>query len=89
MIVLITGAACVDAVVEREGRIDVLVNCVNAMIIGSAEETTLAEKIHKLLMSDRKPLRVPMDKARAVALLKRFAPQSMINKLVNGLVAAG
>jgi len=29
---------CVSQVLEREGRIDVLVNCVNQMIIGSVEE---------------------------------------------------
>jgi short-subunit dehydrogenase len=48
----------------------------------------VSEKIYSLLTSDKKPLRVPMDKAKAVTLLKRFAPQSFINKLVNGLVAS-
>jgi hypothetical protein len=46
----------------------------------------VSEKIYSLLSSDKKPLRVPMDKAKAVTLLKRFAPQALINKLVNGLV---
>lgn len=32
---------CVDEVVRREGRIDVVINCVNRMIIGSVEEETL------------------------------------------------
>ncbi len=48
----------------------------------------VAEKIHSVLIADKKPLRVPMDKAKAVALLKRLAPQSVIDKLVGGLVPA-
>ena len=48
----------------------------------------VSAKIYFLLTSDKKPLRVPMDKAKAVTLLKRFAPQAMINKLVNGLVGS-
>lgn len=35
--------ACVKEVLGREGRIDVLVNCVNQMIIGSTEEETTEE----------------------------------------------
>ena len=34
---------CVNEVLEREGRIDVLVNCVNEMFIGSVEEETVEE----------------------------------------------
>ena len=47
---------------------------------------TVSAKIHALLQAERKPLRVPMDKARAVTVLKRFAPQSLIHGMVNGLV---
>ncbi len=36
-------ARCIDDVVAKEGRIDVLVNCVNQMIIGRVEEQTLDE----------------------------------------------
>jgi short-subunit dehydrogenase len=36
-------AACVDEVLSREGRIDVLVNCVNQMVVGSVEEQTVEE----------------------------------------------
>jgi len=36
-------AACIDALVEKEGRIDVLVNCVNEMFIGSVLEATVDE----------------------------------------------
>ena len=34
---------CVGEVLAREGRIDVVVNCVNRMIIGTVEETTVEE----------------------------------------------
>tara|TARA_B110000503_G_scaffold130414_1_gene203781 strand:+ start:7237 stop:7842 length:606 start_codon:yes stop_codon:yes gene_type:complete len=36
-------AACADALVAKEGRIDVLINCVNEMFIGSVEEATVDE----------------------------------------------
>ena len=46
----------------------------------------VADKIHQIISSDKKPLRVPMDKAKAISVLKRFAPQSMINKIVGSLI---
>ena len=46
----------------------------------------VSEKIYQVITADKKPLRVPMDKARAITLVKRFAPQSLIDKLVGGLV---
>jgi short-subunit dehydrogenase len=46
----------------------------------------VSEKIYSVLTSEKKPLKVPMDKAKALTLLKRFAPQSVIHKMVNGLV---
>ncbi len=46
----------------------------------------VSEKIYAILSNDKKPLRVPMDKAKALTLIKRFAPQSVIHKMVNGLV---
>jgi hypothetical protein len=46
----------------------------------------VAQKILEIIESDKKPLRVPMDKARMITLIKRFAPQSLIDKLVGGLV---
>lgn len=39
-------AAAVREVVDREGRIDVLVNCVNEMMIGTIEEQTADEVAH-------------------------------------------
>jgi short-subunit dehydrogenase len=49
----------------------------------------VSEKIYQVINSDRKPLRVPMDKAKAVTVLKRIAPQALIDKLVGGLVKSG
>lgn len=46
----------------------------------------VSEKIYQVIKSDKKPLRVPMDKAKVITLVKRFAPQSVIDKLVGGLV---
>ena len=48
----------------------------------------VSQKIVEILASDKKPLRVPMDKARAVTVIKRLAPQSFIDKLVGGLVGS-
>ncbi|MGB5810431.1 MAG: SDR family oxidoreductase [Polyangiales bacterium] len=41
-------ARCVSTVMEKEGRIDVLINCVNRMIIGSVEEQTV-EDVRRVL----------------------------------------
>jgi len=46
----------------------------------------VSQKIIEILESDRKPLRVPMDKARALTFVKRFATQSMIDRMVGKLV---
>ena len=35
--------ACIDEVIAREGRIDVVVNCINRMLIGSVEEASMEE----------------------------------------------
>lgn len=35
--------ACIDELVSREGRIDVVINCVNRMIIGTVEEVSMEE----------------------------------------------
>ena len=39
-------AGAVARIVEREGRIDVVVNCVNEMVIGTIEEQTAEEVAH-------------------------------------------
>ncbi len=46
----------------------------------------VAEKIHQVIMRKKKPLRVPMDRARAITLVKRIAPQAVIDRLVDGLI---
>ncbi len=46
----------------------------------------VSEKIYQVIKADKKPLRVPMDRAKVITLIKRIAPQSLINKMVNGLV---
>ncbi len=46
----------------------------------------VSEKIYQVIKSEKKPLRVPMDRAKAITLIKRFAPQSFIDKIVGGLV---
>lgn len=46
----------------------------------------VSAKILAVLESDRKPLRVPMDKAKAVTMIKRVAPQAMIDKMIAGLL---
>ena len=35
--------ACIDEVMSREGRLDVVINCVNRMLIGSVEEASMEE----------------------------------------------
>ncbi len=46
----------------------------------------VAEKIYKVITSKKKPLRVPMDRAKALNLIKRLVPQSIINRLIGGLM---
>ena len=46
----------------------------------------VAARIHQLITSDAKPLRVPMDRARLLGVVKRLAPQSVIDKLIGGLL---
>jgi len=47
----------------------------------------VSDKIHEVITAEKKPLRVPMDKAKAVGILKRIAPQSLIDKLVGKLMS--
>ncbi len=46
----------------------------------------VAEKIHDVITREKKPLRVPMDRARALGLVKRLAPQPVIDRLMKGLL---
>ena len=111
---------CVNEVLEREGRIDVVIvqpvamkmdrpatgphlatvknvapdSPSHRMVERMARDTAasrltpeaVAERIHQVITSESKPLRVPLDRARLVTLVKRLAPQSVIDRLVGGLV---
>ncbi len=46
---------------------------------------TVARKIHEVITRERKPLRVPMDRAKALGVVKRLAPQPVIDRLLAGL----
>ena len=46
----------------------------------------VADKIHSVITSKKKPLRVPMDRARPLTLIKRLAPQSVIDRMIGGLM---
>lgn len=46
----------------------------------------VAAKIADVLAAEKKPLRVPMDRAKALGLVKRLAPQSVIDRLIRGLL---
>jgi short-subunit dehydrogenase len=46
----------------------------------------VAEKIHTILTSEKKPLRVPMDRARPMSLVKRLAPQALVDRLIDGVL---
>ena len=46
----------------------------------------VAAKIYEVITSKNKPLRVPMDRAKVITLIKRLVPQSVINRLIGGLM---
>jgi short-subunit dehydrogenase len=46
----------------------------------------VAAKIHEVLLRPSKPLRVPMDRAKALTWVKALAPQRLIDKLIAGLL---
>lgn len=46
----------------------------------------VAEKIYTTMKQSNPPLRVPMDKAKVLGVVKRLAPQSLMDKLVSGLL---
>ena len=47
----------------------------------------VARRIHAVIQSSKRPLRIPMDKARPLSILKRLAPQFVIDRLVAGLLS--
>jgi short-subunit dehydrogenase len=46
----------------------------------------VARHVLRIITQERKPLRVPLDRAKALGLIKRFAPQSVIDRLIGGLL---
>jgi len=46
----------------------------------------VAAKLRAVIQSEKRPLRVPMDRARALTLVKRLAPQALIDRLIGGLL---
>jgi len=64
------------------------------MLAGMAKDTAasrltpemVADKIYQVIQAKNKPLRVPMDKAKAVTILKRFAPLWLIDSLIKKLL---
>jgi short-subunit dehydrogenase len=49
----------------------------------------VAARVHEVITSDKKPLRVPMDRAKALGIVKRLAPQFVIDRLIASLLPAG
>lgn len=50
------------------------------------EPEQVARRVLGVIRSEKRPLRVPMDKARPLSIVKRLAPQSVIDRLVAGLI---
>jgi short-subunit dehydrogenase len=48
----------------------------------------VAEKIYSVITRKKKPLRVPMDRARPMTLLKRLAPQAVVDRVISTLLPA-
>ena len=48
----------------------------------------VAEKIYQVIHARKKKLRYPMDRAVMLGRIKRFAPQSTIDRLIGGLVSS-
>lgn len=49
----------------------------------------VAAHIADIVESDRRKLRYPMDRAKMIGKLRRFAPQSVIDNMVGGIVKTG
>ncbi len=46
----------------------------------------VANKIYSVITREKKPLRVPMDKAKAITIFKRFLPQFLLHKMIRSLL---
>lgn len=49
----------------------------------------VSEDIFKVIQNPNKPLRKPLDKAKGLTVVKRLAPQFLIDKLIGRLLSAG
>jgi predicted nucleic acid-binding protein len=47
----------------------------------------VSNEIYQVIQSKKRKLRYPMDRAKALSIVKRFAPQRLIDKLINNLVS--
>ena len=64
------------------------------MVIQMAKDTEaskltpemVAQRVFEVITSKKKPLRVPMDRAKVLGLVKRLAPQFVLNKILADLV---
>jgi short-subunit dehydrogenase len=48
----------------------------------------VSARIAQVISAEKKPLRVPMDRAKAVTVLKRVAPQSLIDRMIGNLIGS-
>ncbi len=46
----------------------------------------VAKEVEKVIRMPRKPLRVPLDRAKPLSVVKRLAPQGLIDRLIAGLL---
>lgn len=46
----------------------------------------VAEKVAEIIARKKKPLRVPMDRAIPLTLIKRLAPQAVLDRMIRGLI---
>jgi NADP-dependent 3-hydroxy acid dehydrogenase YdfG len=49
----------------------------------------VSEAIFRVIQDPGKPLRKPLDRAKGLTIVKRFAPQFLIDKLIGRLLSAG
>ena len=47
----------------------------------------VAQRVLAVIQGSRRPLRVPLDKAKPLSIVKRLAPQFVIDRLVAGLLS--
>ncbi len=47
----------------------------------------VAERVREVIESGKRPLRVPMDRAKPLSIVKRLAPQALLDRMVAGLMS--